>query len=197
MKKINELLKKAVNYVKETAWIQPILFVLAIMLLIMAVSGTTKAIGCTKDGAKSLYSCACKDKDDVKMYKKILGEDALEKIKAGDDFVLYIGYETCSGCQAFEPVLKRYAKDYPNKKVYYLSIQQNDEGEYKDATLTKDIIQEIQEYVEEILGPGLATPTVAAFKDGKCVDAKVGGGVNGITVSDLVSLYNKAHGIKD
>lgn len=197
MKKIKELLKKVVNYVKETAWIQPLLFVLAIMALIMAVSGVTNAVGCTKDGVKNLYSCACKDKDEGKIYKKILGEDALEKIKDGDDFVLYIGYESCSGCQAFEPVLKRYAKDYPNKKVYYLSIQQNDEGEYKDATLTKDILQEIQEYIEEILGPGLATPTVAAFRDGKCVDAKVGGGVNGISVSDLVSLYNKAKGIEE
>lgn len=189
---MKNVFKKVINYIKESAWIQPILFVVVIMALILGIQGVGKAVNKAKD-----FSCSCNDKNEVKLYKKILAEDALEKINDGDEFVLYIGYETCSGCQAFEPVLKRYAKDYPNKKIYYLSIQQNDEGEYKDATLTADILQEIQEHIEEILGPGLATPTVAAFKDGECVDAKVGGGVNGITVSDLVSLYNKAHGIEE
>ena len=187
---MKNILKKVVDYIKESAWIQPILFVAVIMVLILGVQGAGKAI----NGAKDL-SCSCKDKESVKLYKKILGEDALEKIENGDDFVLYIGYEDCSGCQAFEPVLKRYAKDYPNKKIYYLSIQTNEDGEYKDATLTKDIIQEITDYIEEAIGgDGLATPTVAAFRDGECLDAKVGGGVNGITVSDLVSLYKQSQG---
>ena len=188
MEKIKNVLKKVVGYVKESAWIQPILFVVVIMVLILGIQGIGGAVNKAKD-----ISCSCKDKENVTLYKKILAEDVLEKIEEGDDFVLYIGYESCSGCQAFQPALKRYAKDYPNKKIYYLSIETNDEGEYKDATLNADVLEEISQHIEDILGEGLATPTVAAFKDGKCVDAKVGGGVNGITVSDIVSLYEKAH----
>ena len=86
------------------------------------------------------------------------------------------------------PVLERYHSEYPKQKIYYLSTETNDEGEYKDATLTKDLLDSIYAPIKKVLGDELGTPTVAAFKGGKCLDAKVGGGANGISVTDLVDL---------
>ena len=166
------------------------------LLLFLTACGnhqTKNDCSCSTNGDVTICVGHCKEDDP---YNKILAADVLEKIEDGDDFVLYIGYESCSGCQAFQPVLKRYAKDYPNQKIYYLSIETSEDGEYKDATLNADVLEEISQHIENILGEGLVTPTVAAFRDGECVDAKVGGGMNGISVSDLISLYNQAQGLE-
>ena len=179
--------KKVIDFIKEAVWIQPILCVALILVLILGIQGIGNLVGKAKTAN---WGCGC-NKDNVKMYNKVLAEDVVEMIENEEDFVLYIGYETCSGCAAFEPVLKRYAKDYPNEKVYYLSIQQNEDNEYKDATLTKDVLDDIYSSIKKVLHEELATPPVAAFKDGVCVDAKVGGGQNGISVSDLVDLQEQ------
>ena len=181
--------KKVIDFIKEATWLQPILFVLAILILIFGIQGCGKMVNKVKN---TNWGCACK-KESEDPYTKILAEDVMEKIENGDDFVLYIGYETCSGCQAFAPVLERFHEDYPKKKVYYLSIQQNEETkEYKDATLTDELLKDIHAPIKNFLGgEGLATPTVAVFKDGECIGAEVGGGQNGISVTDILDLFKK------
>ena len=181
---MKKFFKKIADFIKEAAWIQPILFVGIIMILILGIQGVGKAVNKAQNAD---WSCGCKETK-ADPYTKILAEDVLEKINNGDNFVLYIGYESCSGCQAFLPVLERYHREYPKQKIYYLSIETNDEGEYKDATLTKDLLDSIYAPIKKALGDELGTPTVAAFKGGKCLDAKVGGGANGISVTDLVDL---------
>lgn len=182
MKAIKSFFKKLWDSIRSNAWIQPILFVLAIFLVILAVQGIGKA--------SQSWSCSKKEE---KYVKEILFEKVEEKIADDDSFILYIGYEGCSGCQAFQPVLKKFHQKNKSVTIYYLNVNHAD-GVYDDATLTEDGMDDLWDLIIPVVitddEAGQYTPTVVAIKDGELVKAYQGGGLNGITYSDMMELVD-------
>ena len=67
--------KKAIDFIKEATWLQPILFVVAILVLIFGIQGCGKMVNKVKNAD---WGCACK-KESGDPYTKILAEDVMEK----------------------------------------------------------------------------------------------------------------------
>lgn len=184
MKAIKSFFKKVWDSIRSNAWIQPILFVVAIFLVILAVQGIGKA--------SQNWSCSKKDE---KYVKEILFEKVEEKIEEDDSFILYIGYESCSGCQAFQPVLKKFHEKNKNVTVYHLNVNVVD-GVYDDATLTSEGMADLWELIIPVVveqdgqDAGQYTPTVVAINQGEFVKAYQGGGRSGVTYSDMMELVD-------
>ena len=54
-------------------------------------------------------------------YKEIKLDELTKKIENKDSFVLVIGSETCSACEAFKPTMEQVIKKY-NLTIYYINI---------------------------------------------------------------------------
>lgn len=184
MKAIKSFFKKVWDSIRANAWIQPILFVVAIFLVILAVQGIGKA--------SQNWSCSKKDE---KYVTKILFENVEEKIEEDESFILYIGYESCAGCQAFQPVLKKFHEKNKNVTVYHLNVYAVD-GVYEDATLTSEGMADLWELIipvvveQEDQDAGQYTPTIVAINKGEFVKAYQGGGRTGVTYSDMMELVD-------
>lgn len=71
-------------------------------------------------------------KKQVELFKKVKAQDIEQLIERDENFLLYIGRETCPACRDFVPILH----DYSNNKdiiVYYLDSTETD----KDKELKK------------------------------------------------------------
>lgn len=185
MKAIKSFFSKIWDWIRTNAWIQPLLFVAIIFILILGI----RAIG--KASQKNHSGCSKKNDEYV---KKILMQNVENYIEEDKNFILYIGRKDCGGCQSIQSTLKGFHKQHPDTVVYYLSLDytvgEDDSTNYLDATITERNLEDlwalIKPYVSE---DSVVTPTIAAFKSGSCVGAKVGGGSEaGINLQDIVDL---------
>ena len=89
IKKVKDFFKKIGAYIKNTAWIQPILIVIVIFVILFSLNPLTEAI---KKGWTSLTS--------VNKMETISYQEYVEKVKAGEEkFVVVFttkGDETCA-----------------------------------------------------------------------------------------------------
>lgn len=63
----------------------------------------------------------------VKAYQKISMDQLEEKVEAQEDFLLYIGRETCPYCQTFVPKLTE-AVEETHVTVYYVDSEKDPDG---------------------------------------------------------------------
>lgn len=89
--------------------------------------------------------------------------DIDNKVKKGQNFILYIGRETCPECRVFAPILSEVAKDNNLKVLYLDSTDTEKTKNLKDFRDKYNIL-----YVPSLLiskGGNLYTPEIPESKD--------------------------------
>lgn len=105
MKKIKALFAKIKNYVKNTAWIQPLLIVVVIFVVLFSLGPIT-------EGIKSAWTSITT----VNNMEKITFEEYVEKVEkqeAGEqrDFVVVFTQKGCEYCPSFYKSMNNYLKN--------------------------------------------------------------------------------------
>lgn len=180
-------IKIAYEYVKDNAWIQPIVIVILIFALVFTLQGAINGFGKIGEWFK-------KDKEEttINLYTTISMDELREKLDNGEDFVFIISQDTCSACLSYYPVLNQYLKDNDDKVIYALNITAD-----VDLTLKSTDKDEIRERLEELTHradfegmTGLSTPTTIIVRNGEFVDAKLGalGNTGGTSYEEFVNF---------
>lgn len=167
-------LKIAFNYVKENAWLQPIVLVVLIFGLVFGIQGIVNAV----DKAKENNSSGTVNGKDV--FTKITYGEVKSKLDNGDSFILFIGSHMCDHCTQFKKVVNKYVSSTGNM-IYYVDIDDT-----SDTTRDTRYLLEWKEYLNEIdtrdyaSQESLSTPTTVVIRNGEFADAKSGAiGLNG------------------
>ena len=103
------------SYVKENAWLQPIIIVALIFGLVFGFQGIVNGV------EKIKASLETKEEAKDKFTKLTMGE-VREKLNNGDDFALFIGAHDCVYCNDFKTVVNKYIGSTGNM-IYYIDIQ--------------------------------------------------------------------------
>lgn len=161
-------LKIAFNYVKENAWLQPIVLVVLIFGLVFGIQGIVNAV----DKAKENSSSETANGKDV--FTKITYGEVKSKLDNKEDFVLFIGSHNCAHCIQFKKVINKYVSS-TGKMIYYVDIDDT-----SDTTRDTKYLLEWKENLDEIATrdytseDSLSTPTTVVIRNGEFVDAKSG-----------------------
>ena len=158
--------KIAWSYVKENAWLQPIIIVALIFGLVFGFQGIVNGV------EKIKASLETKEEAKDKFTKLTMGE-VREKLNNGDDFALFIGAHDCVYCNDFKTVVNKYIGSTGNM-IYYIDIHDT-----SDSTIDNKYLVEWTEMLGEIAtrdfdGTNLSTPTVVVIRGGEFKDAKSG-----------------------
>lgn len=114
MKKIKAFFARVGNYIKNTAWIQPLLIVIVIFVLLFSLAPIT---GCTKSFWARVTTVNKMDKISYKEY--------IEKIKGSkedDKFIIVFTQENCDVCPMFYKNMNDYLKNDYGKKAQDFEI---------------------------------------------------------------------------
>lgn len=136
MKKVKDFFKKIGAYIKNTAWIQPILIVIVIFVILFSLNPLTSAI---KKGWTNLTS--------VNKMETITYQEYVEKVSTGEKFVVVFtekGNETCADLyDSMNEFLKTDAYKNGDFKVYNVNLSTKSSKkeingrkyeQYKDST---------------------------------------------------------------
>ena len=201
---IGRFFKAIWNWIKNTAWVQPLLIVGAIFALIMSIRPISDWISqiTNVETTSTFY------KDHKVNYDELI--EKIEGTKDQEDKVLLAIYikeenDTCAQCVSAQKPLENFflddhseAIDGRNYEIVVLDIAADEftEGEVETEDL-KDISDHIEEYrldivwnydmSDEFKGDAtvdasaedpLSTPAIMRYEDGKCVGIKMGYGVD-------------------
>ena len=111
---------KIINYIKNTAWIQPLLIVCVIFLILFLLQPIANGIG-------SIVSCIG-DKNSMteitfKEYTE-MEEEAAQKGTDDDpiEFIVVFTQDDCSHCAAIKPYINHYIKRNDDVKMYNVDV---------------------------------------------------------------------------
>lgn len=175
-------LKISFNYVKDNAWLQPIVLVVLIFALVFGFQGVVNGIEKYKENK------AAKQEESKNQYTKLTMAQARQKMADKEDFVLFIGAASCVYCAEFKTVVNKYVSSTGNA-IYYIDIEDD-----SDTSMEKRYLDEWVEKLTKIetrMLTGLSTPTVIVIRDGEFADAKSGaqglsGGMEYLNFVDFV-----------
>lgn len=134
---------KITNYIKRTAWIQPLLIVIVIFLILFLLQPIA-------NGISSIVSCIGDtnnmEKISYKKYTEIV-ENAEAKGTTEDpiEFVVVFTQDGCVHCKAMKPYINRYVKSKRSNKVkiYNVDITFNSKkSRFADKTIKGSTIYE-------------------------------------------------------
>ena len=113
-------------------------------------------------------------------------EDVLKKIDNEDSFILYIGYENCTACENYKPILKS-IMDLNNVDIFYLNYKEINKKSEAWQSIIKNIttkqtmnIKEndkektISDTVGNIIKKYGYTPVTVNYVSGKAINAHIG-----------------------
>ncbi len=170
---IAKVFKVSFNYVKENFWIQPIIIVALIFALVFAFQGIVNNF----DKIKGWFTSS---EETQNQYTRMSMEELNQKLEAGDDFIFFIGSDTCSACHHYFPVINTYVSTN-NVTVYELDISTDENDAYVDYTLKTSDLDEIVEKLSQLTHRDelmnmqyLSTPTTIIVRNGQFVDARIG-----------------------
>lgn len=128
--------------------------------------GSVNSTSTTQENSDSDY--------DVSMFTSLTPAEITKKIKSGDEFVLFIGQNSCTYCQKMLPTLQQAQKDYGYTTVY-LNIKSVDttSTEYKEMAALLDVEKTSNGETKEF-GEFKVTPMMAVIRNGKMVDGMIG-----------------------
>ena len=95
-----------------------------IVLLLLSIVGIGASVFLVRQSSSSTES---EYRQAVKAYQIISISELEEKLDRQDDFILYIGRETCPYCRAFVPKLTQ-AVEETGKTVFYLDSENDPDG---------------------------------------------------------------------
>lgn len=165
MKSIKAFFAKIINYIKNSAWIQPILIVVVIFALLFSLNPLTQAI---KSGWTKLTT--------VNNMETISYKEYIEKVQAQDEddkMVIVFSQNSCPNCPLFYKSVNEYLKanDYGEEfKIYNVDLSTKSTKvkingtkykQYKDKTcgliavgtdqevLAKDYIRQLDQRISD------------------------------------------------
>lgn len=103
-------------------------------------------------------------------------KEYVDKIEAGDKFVLVVESSTCSHCISYMPVVKKFARS-KEVKIYYVDTNTFTNDEWKT-------FEETNSFFTDKAEEGWGTPTTLFLDGDKAVDHIVGQ-----TTSDVLETY--------
>lgn len=116
----------------------------------------------------------------IDSYTEITYDEYTKYVENKEDFILYIGSEYCTYCQEFEPIIKKFVKDY-QVEIKFIDVADLEQKQYS-----------ILKNKTKISG----TPTIVIFKDGVVksgADNKIQGAS---TYNELEAFFKKQGYIK-
>lgn len=150
---MKKFFSKIINYIKNTAWIQPLLIVIVIFVVLFSLGPISRGI-----------SNAWASITDTNRMTKITYAEFIEKVNESKDgteeeperFVVVFTREGCSACQAIKPHLNKYIKNTKDVTVYNLDLTLKSDGEtYKDKTMgTIDDLRSLDNRIKEYASSG-------------------------------------------
>ena len=169
------------------------LYIIIIILIINSISLLVIASKISPSDEKNNSNETTLDNStyDVSMFTSLTAQQVTEKIKSGDQFVLYIGREGCTFCKKILPNLQKAQTNYKYTTVY-LDIEKElpSTAEYKEMASLLNIKKTVDNETKEF-GQFKYTPMIAVIDSGKMVDGMIGYN----TYENIVSFLEKA-GIK-
>lgn len=165
------------NWIKNTAWVQPLLIVALIFGVIFSIQPISNAIKAAQQSTKELnfYNS-----------HRITYENMKKKVEEVNDFIVIYESETCANCEKLEKIIHRYYTNSENRsKIFYAIDIDSDEFE-DNKSLEGEIIEEIeavynQYTAEENKNPDyqfhpeeIVTPTLVRYVDGAIFDVRLG-----------------------
>lgn len=114
-------------------------------------------------------------------YTEISYSQLTEKVNNKDDFVLFIGRETCSACSMYKKILNsRFKTEYKNVTIYYIDLDKLSDEESATFNSTYDYS---------------VTPTTVVLTDGK-VQSTIDKVTGADCYDDLIGLLTRKGIIK-
>lgn len=112
----------------------------------------------------------------AKAYQKISMDQLEEKVEAQEDFLLYIGRESCSYCRVFVPKLTKAIKE-THKTVYYVDSNEEEEGQIQDFSQKNGI---------------KTVPSLVYYQSGQLTDSlKKGSQASTTEIKDFLALLEQ------
>lgn len=208
MKKVLDAIKKfflaIINWVKATAWVQPLLIVGAIFGLIMSIKPISNWIGevTNVEGTSKFYDNRFVNLEELELKIDETGDNTKKTL-----IVIYIQEDNkeCANCKAAEKPLENFFNSdhskYENARDYEIVVLDIASDEFIDED-TGDELLDIRDHIEKygleyvyadiaesnsswVNAAGkeidssdedspLATPCIARYEDGACVAVKMG-----------------------
>ena len=109
-------------------------------------------------------------------------KEYVQKIEAGDKFVLVIECATCSHCVNYMPIVKNFARN-KDVKIYYVDTNTFDENEWETFEETNTFFE-----LEDVKTNGWGTPTTLFLDGDEAIDYIVGE-----TTSEKLETYYKKY----
>lgn len=146
---MKKFFSKIINYIKRTAWIQPLLIVVVIFLILFLLNPIA-------NGISSIVSCI----GDTNNMEEITFKEYTEKVEnsavKGTDndpveFVVVFTSDTCSHCKQMKPYINTYVKSKGSKvKLYNVDVTFNTKKDrYNDKTVTEERLQNLDERINQ------------------------------------------------
>ncbi len=111
--------------------------------------------------------------------KEISKTELIEMIEAKDDFIVYVGTETCSACITYKPIVTRYLNNHSDTTIYYIDL---------DDAGTSD---EVTAFMSDYFNSDTSTPQTFAFIDGE-ITANKTGTIDYYNLGKFVTEFNEA-----
>lgn len=124
---------KIINYIKNTAWIQPLLIVCVIFLILFLLQPIANGIG-------SIVSCI----GDKNSMTEISYKEYTEKVTASQkgtdsdpiEFIVVFTQDTCEHCKSIKPYINHYVKKNKDVTIYNVDVTFNSKKHrFNDKTI--------------------------------------------------------------
>lgn len=90
--------------------------------------------------------------------KAITATEMQERMANGEEFVFYVGSETCSACKVYKPIVNEFIKT-SGTMVYYLNVAESFKTD-----------EEMQAFFNDVLKTSPSTPQTFFVKNNQIVD---------------------------
>lgn len=191
LKKIGNFFVKIWQWFKETAWIQVLLIVGVVIGVVVSIPPIVKGITKLVDGTH---------KNTFYKDNRITYDEYVEKVEGQTEgmFVVMLYSPNCSHCEAIQKNLSNFYRDYPDQKIYFIDI--DDEDYINDAQLA--VLQEkfAQVYNNqasedrhenyEVFPDSIPTPTIAVIKDKSPYKISLGLSESAALYDDMLRLLD-------
>ena len=190
-----------INWVKNTAWVQPLLIVGGIFGLIMSIKPISNWIGeiTNVESESKFYDGYKTDYDKLEEKIKATGEDTNKTL-----IVFYISEDNdgnCANCIAAEKTLENFFalnhSEYTDKRNYeFATLDINSDEFLEDEVDKEEDLKDIRDHIElfgmqfvfeempssykangtidSAADDPMSTPCIARFEDGQCVGVYMG-----------------------
>ena len=167
---MKKFFSKIFNYIKNTAWIQPLLIIVVIFLVLFSLGPIARGISSAWASITSTNKMTKISYDEYLELVYDSKENGTDDNK--DQFIVVFTRDGCTACEAIRPHLNKYISANKSVKIYNVDLTLKSDGEtFKDNTIGKiedlyDLDDRIKEYAESGNDVGIEPYTPDQIADG-------------------------------